>query len=127
MPLLDTHLLLWAATGSPRLPLAVRDTILKPEAELTFSVASIWEIAIKQSQGRRDFDFDTADLRAGLLGTGYSELPVLGMHGVVVATIPPLHRDPFDRMLLAQAMVEGLELWTVDTQLARYPGPIRVF
>lgn len=127
MPLLDTHLLLWAATRSPKLPTAVRETILKPEAALTFSVVSIWEIATKQSQGRRDFVFDPRDLRAGLLGTGYSELPVLGTHGVAVATIPMLHRDPFDRMLLAQALVEGLELWTVDTQLARYPGPIRVF
>lgn len=127
MPLLDTHILLWAATRNPRLPSRVRDAILQPEAELIFSAASIWEIAIKQSQGRRDFNFDTADLRSGLQDAGYVELPILGAHGVAVAALPMIHRDPFDRMLLAQAIVEGLELWTVDSELVRYPGPIRVF
>lgn len=127
MPLLDTHLLLWAATQDSRLPASVREAILQPEAELTFSVASIWEIAIKQSQGRRDFAFDPAELRTGLLDAGYVELPVFGAHSVAVASLPMIHRDPFDRMLLAQAIAEELELWTVDKDLARYPGPIRVF
>jgi PIN domain nuclease of toxin-antitoxin system len=125
--LLDTHLLLWVSYLPERLPDGVRRIVLDPEQELTFSVASLWEIAIKQSQNRRDFDFDPGVLREGLRQAGYTELPVLGAHAVTVAALPPIHEDPFDRMLVAQAIVEGVELLTVDEQLARYPGPIRVF
>lgn len=124
---LDTHLLLWAGSEPHRLPKPVTDLILDQETEITFSTASIWEVAIKSSQRRDDFTVGPETLRAGLLGAGYFELPVLGAHAVAVASLPWVHRDPFDRLLVAQAIVEGIELLTVDTTLARYPGPIRVF
>lgn len=125
--LLDTHLLLWVSYLPERLPQGVRSIVLDLEAELHFSVASLWEIAIKQSQRRTDFDFDPRALREGLLQAGYVELPVLGEHAVATTTLPPIHKDPFDRMLVAQAITENLQFLTVDAQLARYPGPIRVF
>lgn len=125
--LLDTHLLLWVSYLPERLPEGVRRIVLDPAHELRFSVASIWEIAIKLAQNRKDFDFDPNALRKGLLEAGYTELPVLGEHALAVATLPLIHKDPFDRLLVAQAIVEGVELLTVDEQLARYPGRIRVF
>lgn len=125
--LLDTHILLWAASLSGRLPATLRDLMAQPDTELIFSAASIWEVSIKYSQRRPDFDAIPGSLRSGLLAAGYIELPVLGEHALAVAHLPMIHRDPFDRMLLAQAMVEGIELFTVDEQLARYPGPIRIF
>jgi len=105
----------------------VRDVVLDIATEPEFSVASLWEIAIKQSQGRADFDVDAAVMRSELLSDGYSELPVLGQHATAVSSLPWVHRDPFDRLLVAQAMVEGVTLLTVDATLAGYPGRIRVF
>lgn len=125
--LLDTHLLLWVSYLPERLPDGVRRLVLDPEQELHFSVASLWEIAIKRSQNRKDFDFDPTALREGLLEAGYTELPVLGEHALAVLTLPSIHKDPFDRMLVAQAIVAGVDLLTVDAQLAGYPGRIRVF
>lgn len=124
--LLDTHLLLWAKTAPGRLPEAFRRLIVEPEVEPLFSAASIWEVAIKQSQLRDDFSIDAAELRVELLDTGYAELPVRGEHVVAVANLPWIHKDPFDRLLVAQAIVEEMELLTIDRQLGRYPGPIRV-
>ncbi len=125
--LLDTHLLLWVSYLPERLPDGVRRIILDPEQELHFSVASLWEIAIKRSQNRNDFDFDPSVLREGLLEAGYIELPVLGEHALAVLALPLIHKDPFDRMLVAQAIVAGVDLLTMDKQLAGYPGPIRLF
>lgn len=125
--LLDTHLILWAAGPAERLPPAVRNIMASSDHELLFSVSSIWEVAIKQALRKQNFEVDPAQLRHGLLTHGYTELPVLGPHAVAVATLPPIHRDPFDRILVAQAIVEGVELLTVDRQLSRYPGPIRCF
>lgn len=125
--LLDTHLLLWVSYRPERLPDGVRRIVLDAEVDLHFSVASIWEIAIKHSLNRGDFDFDPGVLRDGLLEAGYVELPVLGEHATATTMLPLIHRDPFDRMLVAQAMVEDLELLTVDRQFAGYPGPIRIF
>ena len=123
--LLDTHLLLWAASGSEKLPAEARDLILEPAAEPVASAASLWEVAIKAGLGRADFRVDPHLLRRGLLDNGYAELPVSGAHAVEAGLLPPLHRDPFDRMLIAQARVEGILLLTADSMLARYPGPIR--
>jgi PIN domain nuclease of toxin-antitoxin system len=123
--LLDTHLLLWAAAASARLPAQARAAIVKSENELIFSTASLWEVAIKHSLGRRDFRADPRVLRRGLLENGYTELPITGAHAVAVASLPPLHRDPFDRMLIAQAISEGISLMTSDPKLAQYPGPIQ--
>lgn len=124
---LDTHVLLWTASQNARLPTALRGLMALPDSELIFSTASIWEVAIKHARQRSDFTADPVVLRRGLLGAGYVELPVLGEHAVAVATLPRVHKDPFDRLLVAQAIVENIELLTVDAQLARYPGPIRVF
>jgi PIN domain nuclease of toxin-antitoxin system len=125
--LLDTHLLLWAFGAPAKLPREVAAIILDEESDLLFSTASLWEIAIKHSLGRDDFRSEPSIIRRRLLDDLYTELPVLGEHAVAVATLPTLHKDPFDRLLVAQAIVEGVELFTVDAQLARYPGPIRVF
>lgn len=124
--LLDTHLLLWAASDSARLPSEVR-ALLEEEANApVFSVASIWEIVIKRGLGRDDFRVDPRVLRRGLLDNGYEELPVLGHHAVAVDALPPLHRDPFDRLLVAQSLTEGMMLLTADPMVARYPGPVRM-
>ena len=123
--LLDTHLLLWAAAEPDRLPEAARRLIEDLENELHFSVASVWEVAIKTGLGRADFNVDPAVLRRGLRDNGYIELTIASEHAVATATLPPLHRDPFDRMLVAQAQVEGITLLTSDPVVARYPGPIR--
>jgi PIN domain nuclease of toxin-antitoxin system len=123
--LLDTHLLLWAAAEPAKLPRLCRSLLEDARNEPIFSVASLWEIAIKNGLGREDFHVDTAVFRRGLLENGYSELPIAGRHVVAVEALPHLHKDPFDRMLVAQAIVEGVELLTADRIMARYPGPIR--
>ena len=123
--LLDTHLLLWSAGIPDRLSAEARALIGAPEHELFFSAASIWEIAIKRGLGRDDFQVDTRLLRRGLLDNGYRELPIGSEHAVAIDSLPPLHKDPFDRLLVAQAMVEGITLLTSDTMVAQYPGPVR--
>ena len=123
--LIDTHLLLWAAAGSRRLPATARKLLLTPANELIFSAASLWEVAIKRSLGRSDFVADPRLLRRGLLDNGYTELPIASAHAVAVQDLPPIHRDPFDRMLVAQATVEGITLLTADATVAQYPGPVR--
>lgn len=122
--LLDTHLLLWAAAGSGLSPNAVA-LIDDPQNELWFSAASIWEIAIKASLGRPDFTLDAAVFRRELLESGYQELAITGRHAATVTTLPDLHRDPFDRLLIAQAMVEGVTLLSADRAVLGYPGPVR--
>ncbi|MFT4101036.1 MAG: type II toxin-antitoxin system VapC family toxin [Burkholderiaceae bacterium] len=124
--LLDTHLLLWAATRPGRIPPEVRTQIESDETELLFSSASIWEIAIKSSLGRQDFQIDARAFRAALLINGYAELPITGQHAAAVAPLPPIHRDPFDRMLVAQAGIEGATLLTADPVVGQYPGSIRL-
>ena len=123
--LLDTHLLLWAAGEPRKLPAAVLALIDDRAHELIFSAASIWEIAIKNSLGRNDFRVDARLLRRGLLDNGYIELPISSEHAVAIDSLPALHKDPFDRMLIAQAVVEGITLLTVDPVVARYKGPVQ--
>ena len=123
--LLDTHLLLWAAGPSPRLSAPARQAIEDPDNELIFSVVSVWEVAIKFSLQRDAFNADPQRLRRLLVDNGYSELPVTGDHAVAVANLPPLHRDPFDRILVTQSIVEGIMLLTADPRVAQYPGPVR--
>jgi len=127
LALLDTHLLIWAQGFPERLPAALYERLAEPNADLLFSTASIWEVAIKHSQKRPDFSVDPGTLRRQLLYSGYTELPVLGEHAIAVATLPWIHRDPFDRLLVAQAIVEGMDLLTVDRRLALYQGPVRCF
>lgn len=123
--LLDTHLLLWAAGHPERLSAAARTLLQSPRNSLYFSAASIWEVAIKNSLGREDFHADPGLLRRGLLENDYKELAIDGRHGVAVNLLPALHKDPFDRILVAQAIVEEILLVTADNQVARYPGPVR--
>lgn len=123
--LLDTHLLLWAAAEPEKLSPLVRELISAPENDLLFSAASLWEVAIKASLGRADLRVDAGALRRGLGEAGYDELPVYGRHVVAIGGLPALHKDPFDRLLVAQALTEGLTLLTADDLVAAYPGPIR--
>ena len=123
--LLDTHLLLWAAGQPRRLPAAVRKLLADTDNELLFSAVSLWEIAIKRGLGRDDFQVDARVLRRGLLDNGYGELPMRSEHAVAIDSLPPVHKDPFDRVLVAQATVEGIILLTTDPLVAQYPGPVR--
>ena len=123
--LLDTHLLLWVALQPARLAPACRALIEDPEHELLFSAASLWEIAIKRGLGRQDFQVDPRLLRRGLLDNLYTELAITSEHAIATDTLPPIHKDPFDRILLAQAMVEGITLLTTDRLVAQYPGAVR--
>lgn len=123
--LLDTHVLLWAAAQPERLSPAARELLLNRQYELLFSAASIWEVSIKQGLGRDDFRVDGRLLRRGLLDNGYSELAITAAHALAIEALPLLHKDPFDRMLVAQATVEGILLVTSDPVVAQYPGPIR--
>ncbi len=123
--LLDTHLLLWAAGEPQRLSKRARTLIGNPENELLFSAASLWEVAIKRGLGREDFKVDARLLRRGLLDNGYTELPIISDHVVATESLPLIHKDPFDRILVAQATVEGVTLLTIDPLVSEYPGPIR--
>lgn len=123
--LLDTHLLLWAAYQPRRLSKSARALIANPANELFFSAASLWEVMIKQALGRDDFRIDARLLRRGLLDNGYSELSITSEHAINTDRLPPAHKDPFDRILVAQAIVEGITLLTTDRNLSGYPGPIR--
>lgn len=118
--LLDTHILLWIATDAPHLSRQTRALINNPEHQLFFSAASIWEVVIKRQLERADFQINPQVLRRGLLDNGYSELPISGSHTLAVAILPLLHKDPFDRILLAQAMQEGLSLLTNDAIMVQY-------
>jgi len=123
--ILDTHLLLWSAGPSPRLPRQVQRLIDDTGNELLFSAASLWEIAIKSALRRPDFRVDPVLFRRNLLNNGYRELVITGEHAVAVASLPLLHRDPFDRILVAQSVVEGITLLTTDPLVAQYPAPVR--
>ena len=124
--LLDTHLLLWAANDPERLSAKARAVFDNLEHELIFSAASLWEIAIKTGLGRADFKVDVRLLRRGLLDNDYKELAVTSAHAVFLESLPHIHKDHFDRILVAQATVEGITLLTADSVVARYPGPIQL-
>ncbi len=124
--LLDTHLLLWAAGVPKRRSERVVALIDDPGTQPFFSAASIWEIAIKNALRRGDPVPDPRALHRGLVEHDYTELPVTSAHAAAVAHLPPIHQDPFDRILIAQAQVEGITLLTADRTVARYPGPIHL-
>lgn len=123
--LLDTHLLLWAAYEPSRLSELARATIESAGNTPVYSAASIWEVAIKSALGRADFTADPAVLRRGLQENGYRELEISGMHAVAVRGLPPIHHDPFDRILVAQARTEGMPLLSADPQVIAYGAPVR--
>ena len=123
--LLDTHLLVWAMGEPERLDPVLVHLLEDPMNTPVFSVASLWELVIKRGLDRPDFRLEPPLLRQALLEAGWRELPVEAHHVLVVGQLPALHRDPFDRLLLAQAQADGLLLITADQQLAQYPGPVR--
>lgn len=123
--LVDTHLVLWAAFTPGKLSKPAREILIAPESRLWFSAASVWEIAIKRSLDRSDFVVEPQRLRRGLLNNGWRELAVVGDHAAAILTLPPIHKDPFDRILLAQAHIEGWTLITSDEVVAKYPGAVR--
>ena len=120
--LLDTHMLLWAAAGT--LPKDAEEMVIDGENKLYFSPASIWEVGIKKGLGRSDFEVNPEVLRRGLLDHQYQDLPITSLHALAINDLPWIHKDPFDRILLAQAKVEGMSLLTSDRALRRYPGPV---
>jgi len=122
--LIDTHLLLWAAAMPERLSPRAVARLEAPENRLLFSAASLWEIAFLAALGRSDFTVDPRRLRQGLIDNDYEELPLTGAHALALADLPAIHKDPFDRILIAQAKVEGLVLLTADATLARYGAPV---
>jgi PIN domain nuclease of toxin-antitoxin system len=123
--LVDTQVALWAFFEQRRLSAPARTILEDRGNSLVFSTAIFWEIAIKRALGKMGFQFEPRILRRAMLDDGYEELPVLGQHAVAVDSLPPIHKDPFDRILIAQAMVEGIILLTADSVIAQYPGPIR--
>jgi PIN domain nuclease of toxin-antitoxin system len=124
--LIDTHLLIWAANEPEKLSSKALSLMANPSHELLFSAASIWEIAIKNGLDRDDFKVDARLLRRGLLDNDYTELAITSAHAVFVESLPLIHKDPFDRILVAQASAEGFTLLTADSTVAKYPGPIEL-
>jgi len=120
--LLDTHILLWSAANI--LPANAEKYIRDETNQLYFSPASIWEIVIKMGLKRADFRVDPYILYSGLLDNGYDEITITTKHTLTVSTLPDIHKDPFDRIMLAQAISEGIPLLTSDAALSDYPAPI---
>jgi PIN domain nuclease of toxin-antitoxin system len=122
--MLDTHLILWAAFNDPLMPAKAAEIIEDEGHRLAFSSLNIWEVVIKSGLGRTDFRIDPHALRAKMLKNGFIEIHISSDHVLAVATLPKIHRDPFDRLLIAQASVEGFDLLTADPVVASYPGRI---
>jgi PIN domain nuclease of toxin-antitoxin system len=123
--LLDTHIILWAAGHPEKLSESARTLLTASENVLFFSVASIWEIVIKRGLGRKDFKVDPRRLRKMLVAHGYTELPVHAEHVLTIEALPLLHKDPFDRLLVAQARAEGMLLLTVDSAVSQYRESVK--
>jgi PIN domain nuclease of toxin-antitoxin system len=123
--LADTQILIWALVVPGRLSASLRDELDAMVRPPSFSSISIWEIAIKAALGRADFLYDPEVIRQAAFDRDWTELPFTGEHAVAVRDLPPIHADPFDRALLAQAIVEGVELVTADKALAGYGAPVR--
>ena len=123
--LLDTHLLLWAAGQPQKLSETALQWIENTDNILYFSPASFWEITIKNQLDRPDFVCDSRLLKRNLLDNGYMELSINTEHSLYISLLPSLHKDPFDRMLIAQAILEGMVLLTADTLVAQYSGSIQ--
>jgi PIN domain nuclease of toxin-antitoxin system len=124
--LVDTHVLLWAAAAPERLPASFRERLESPESEVLFSAASIWELAIKMQIGRLVLAVAPEEIARTAAQRGFDELPVMAVHAAGVRNLPLHHRDPFDRLLIAQAMHEPARLLTVDRLLAKYSGLVEV-
>lgn len=123
--LLDTHVVIWALGDPGRLSHETRVLLDAADSEPLFSPINLLEVAIKSEVGRKNFNIDPRLLHQELLDLGFRELPILSGHALAVADLPPIHKDPFDRLLVAQALAEGITLLTADATVARYPGSIR--
>lgn len=119
--LLDTHVLLWVAGDPQQLSAQARKLLEDPQNQLYFSAASLWEVSIKNKLGRADFKVDLPVLRRNLLDYGFEEIAINSAHTLAVEALPNIHKDPFDRMLVAQTIVEGITLMTADSAVAEYP------
>jgi PIN domain nuclease of toxin-antitoxin system len=124
--LLDSHLLVWLAAATAKLPPAARILIEDPQNTLFFSTASVWELMVKYRLGKNDIPVHPRVLHRALLDNGFTELPIDSAHAFNIESLPPIHKDPFDRILIAQALAEGMLLLTSDEAIARYSGPIRL-
>ncbi|OHV83761.1 type II toxin-antitoxin system VapC family toxin [Rhizobium sp. LCM 4573] len=124
--LLDSHLLVWLVGASYRLPLDAREIIENPDHEIFFSSASIWELSIKYSSGKIGLELPPRMLYRVLIESDFQELAVTATHALEVELLQPIHKDPFDRILVAQSMSEGMLLLTSDETIAQYNGPIRL-
>jgi len=120
--LLDTHILIWSAADI--LPISAVEYVRNTDNTLLFSPINIWEVAIKHGLKRYDFYTDPQNFYNGLLANGYFELSVTSQHALAIGSLPALHKDPFDRILLAQSVSEGIPLLTFDRTLAQYPAPV---
>ncbi|MFN7085202.1 MAG: type II toxin-antitoxin system VapC family toxin [Burkholderiales bacterium] len=124
--LLDTHVLLWALDTPERLPKTIIDQIEAPETEVYFSAASIWEIAIKVAIGKINFKYSPEEISQGARETGFMELSITAAHCAKVANLFPHHRDPFDRLLVAQALLMPAQLITADSALTPYSELVKL-
>jgi PIN domain nuclease of toxin-antitoxin system len=124
--LLDTHILLWALSEPSKLSRAARQSLLDPANVVLFSAASIWEIAIKSQLRRSDFAADPDEVTRAAEASGFDELPVRAQHAALTGRLPAHHRDPFDRLLIAQALCEPARLLTVDAALRPYSELVTV-
>ena len=124
--LLDTHLLIWAASPPERLSSEALSLLQNANYQLYFSAVNLWEITSKRRLGRQDFRIDPSLLHRGLIENGYTELVVKSFHCIALEQLPVVHKDPFDRMLVAQAVSEGMLLLTSDAVVAKYSGPIQL-
>jgi len=123
--LLDTHILLWSVYQTRLLSEETRNILESGSNRLFFSAANLWEITIKKAQDRADFQVDPRPLRETLLLGGFQELQITSEHAMAVGQLPKIHRDPFDRILIAQSLVERCVLLTVDRKVSQYSGNIR--
>ena len=120
--LLDTHVLIWLALDM--LPPKAEKLIIDESNSIYFSTASIWEIVIKRNSDRIDFNVDPSIIYNSLLENDYNEIVINSKHSIAIGTLPMHHKDPFDRILLAQSIVENMSLLTADKKMAQYPASI---
>jgi PIN domain nuclease of toxin-antitoxin system len=124
--LVDTHVLIWALMEPGRLSLEVSGQLTSRSNDVMFSAVSIWEIAIKTALGRTDFRVSPRQIAAEAVRVGFSELPLVSDAAAQVADLPIVHRDPFDRLLVVQALAEGARLFTADAELQPYSELIHI-
>ncbi|HKU80677.1 MAG TPA: type II toxin-antitoxin system VapC family toxin, partial [Candidatus Tumulicola sp.] len=124
--LLDTHVLIWLASRPDRLSKDARAALASPDNEIMFSAASIWELAIKSQLGRVSFDMPLDEIATAMSVNGFAELPVRSSAASRVARLPLYHRDPFDRLLVAQSLDEAAYLFTADAKLVQYSENVRL-